>query len=86
MTGSMSTVDRIYQLYVKTDIPGEKHITIGVVSQPLGPAIKAKFPEVESFARLADVNHFLFTAGDKRFTHLQGDFVDLDFLQSLAFR
>ena len=36
-------VDRIYQLYVKTDIPGEKHFTIGVVSQPLGPAIKASF-------------------------------------------
>ena len=77
--------DRIYQLYVKTDIPGEKHLTLGVVSQPLGPAIKAKFPEVETFARLQDVSHFLFTAGDKSFTQLKGDFVDPDFLRIFSF-
>jgi putative ABC transport system permease protein len=77
--------DRIYQLYVKTDIPGEKHLTLDIVSQPLGPAIKAKFPEVESFARLIDVNHFLFTAADRSFTQLRGDFVDPDFLKLFSF-
>jgi hypothetical protein len=77
--------DRIYQLYVKTDIPGEKHLTLGVVSQPLGPAVKANFPEVEAFARLQDVSHFLFTAGDKSFTQLKGDFVDPDFLRIFSF-
>src|SRR5579863_1039235 len=77
--------DRIYQVYAMTDIPGQKHSTIGVVSQPLGPAAKARFPEVESFARLADVNHFLFTAGDKSFTNLRGDFVDPDFLRIFSF-
>jgi putative ABC transport system permease protein len=77
--------DRIYKVYAMTDIPGEKHSTIDVVSQPLGPAMKAKFPEVESFARLADVSHFLFTAGDKSFTNLEGDFVDPDFLRMFSF-
>ena len=77
--------DRIYQVYSMTDIPGEKHATIGVVSQPLGPAMKARFPEVKSFARLSDVNHFLFTAGDKSFTNLEGDFVDPDFLHIFSF-
>jgi putative ABC transport system permease protein len=77
--------DRIYKVYAMTDIPGEKHNTIDVVSQPLGPAMKAKFPEVETFARLADVNHFLFTAGDKSFTNLEGDFVDPDFLRIFSF-
>jgi ABC-type antimicrobial peptide transport system permease subunit len=77
--------DRIYQMYAMTDIPGEKHSTIGVVSQPLGPAMKAKFPEVETFTRLIDVDHFLFTAGDKSFTKLRGDFVDPDFLRIFSF-
>ncbi|HXB34774.1 MAG TPA: ABC transporter permease [Puia sp.] len=77
--------DRIYKVYAMTDIPGEKHNTIDVVSQPLGPAMKARFPEVESFARLADVSHFLFTAGDKSFTGLRGDFVDPDFLRIFSF-
>ena len=77
--------DRISQLYVMTDIPGEKHQTLGVVSQPLGPALKAKFPEIESFARVTDVSHFLFTAGNRSFTQLQGDFVDPDFLRVFSF-
>jgi putative ABC transport system permease protein len=77
--------DRIYKVYAMTDIPGEKHNTIDVVSQPLGPAMKARFPEVESFARLADVGHFLFTAGEKSFTGLRGEFVDPDFLRLFSF-
>src|SRR5580658_1318431 len=77
--------DRIYKVYAMTDIPGEKHTAIDVVSQPLGPAMKAKFPEVESFARLADVSHFLFTAGDKSFTGVKGEFVDPDFLRVFSF-
>jgi putative ABC transport system permease protein len=77
--------DRIYQVYGMTDIPGEKHYTIDIVSQPLGPAMKQKFPDVESFSRLIDVNHFLFTAGDKSFTQLRGDFVDPDFLRIFSF-
>src|SRR5580658_4055703 len=47
--------DRIYQVYGMTDIPGEKHQTIDVVSQPLGPAMKKDFPEVETFSRVGDV-------------------------------
>ncbi|HLI93072.1 MAG TPA: ABC transporter permease, partial [Puia sp.] len=77
--------DRIYQVYAMTDIPGEKHTCIGVVSQPLGPAMKARFPDVESFARLTDVDHFLVTTGGKSFTKLKGDFVDPDFLRIFTF-
>jgi putative ABC transport system permease protein len=77
--------DRIYQVYAMTDYPGEKHQTIGVVSQPLGPAMKTRFPEVESVARLGDVDHFLFTAGDKSFTGVKGEFVDPDFLRIFSF-
>ena len=77
--------DRIYQVYAMTDIPGEKHASIGVVSQPLGPAMRARFPEVANVARLADVDHFLFTAGNKSFTRVKGDFVDPDFLRIFSF-
>jgi putative ABC transport system permease protein len=77
--------DRIYKVYAMTDYPGQKHNAIDAVSQPLGPAMKAKFPEVESVARLADVDHFLFRAGDKSFTGVKGEFVDPDFLRIFSF-
>ena len=77
--------DRIYQLYAMTDIPGVKHASIGIVSQPVGLAIRQKLPEVESVARLADVDHFLVTAGNKSFTRLSGEFVDPDFLHIFSF-
>jgi putative ABC transport system permease protein len=77
--------DRIYKLYVKTDIPGEKHLTLDAVSQPLGPAMQRKFPEVEAFSRLSDVSHFLFTVGNKSFTQLRGSFVDPAFLRIFSF-
>jgi putative ABC transport system permease protein len=40
--------DRLYQLYAMTDIPCDKHQTVGQVSQPLGPALQQEFPEVEA--------------------------------------
>jgi putative ABC transport system permease protein len=77
--------DRIYQVYSMTDIPGEKHQTIDVVSQPLGPGMKRDFPEVETFSRVGDVDHFLFTTNGKSFTNIQGAFVDVDFLRVFSF-
>jgi putative ABC transport system permease protein len=77
--------DRIYKLYVMTDIPGQKHMTIDVASQPIGPAMKAKFPEVETFSRMIPITQLLFTAGDKSFTRLKGDFVDPAFLKIFSF-
>ena len=77
--------DRLYKLYIVTDIPGVAPIAIPWVSQPLGPAIKKEFPEVEAFSRVAYTNHFLFTEGDKRFTGVNGAFVDEDFLKMFSF-
>src|SRR5882757_1700766 len=77
--------DRIYQLYSMTDIPGEKHATIGVVSQPLGPALQREVPEVEAVTRVRDVSSFLFTVNGKSFTGVQGEFVDPAFLGIFTF-
>ena len=77
--------DRIYQVYALTDLPNEKHHEIGVVSQPLGPAMKQDFPEVEAFTRVKNVDHFLFTANGKSFTKLSGRFVDPAFLSMFSF-
>ena len=77
--------DRIYQLYSMTDIPGEKHSTIGVVSQPLGPALQSEVPEVGAVTRVRDVSSFLFTANGKSFTGTQGEFVDPAFLDIFTF-
>jgi putative ABC transport system permease protein len=77
--------DRIYQIYSMTDIPGEKHSTIGVVSQPLGPALLQEVPEVESVTRVRDISSFLFTANNKSFTGVKGEFVDPAFLDIFSF-
>ena len=77
--------DRLYQLYVMTDIPGEKHLTLGQVSQPMGPTLQREFPEVEAFSRVADVDNFLFTAGGRSFTGIQGNIVDPAFLKLFSF-
>lgn len=77
--------DRLYEAY------GLAHLTDGSVApitateQPLGPALKQGFPEVENTARLAPVNNFLLTANDKGFTQLEGQFADPSFLELFDF-
>jgi putative ABC transport system permease protein len=77
--------DRLYQVYSMTEIPGEKHATIPWVSQPLGPALKEEFPEVEAFSRVQYVDHFLLSAGDKSFSKVGGRIVDPAFLSMFSF-
>ncbi len=77
--------DRLYQVYGMTDLPNEKHSEISVVSQPLGPAMKQDFPEVEAFTRVKYIDHFLFTVNGKSFTKIGGRFVDPAFLEMFSF-
>jgi putative ABC transport system permease protein len=77
--------DRLYQLYVMTDIPNEKHQTVGEVSQPLGPAVQREFPEVEAYSRVLDVNDWLFTVDGRSFTQIRGAIVDSGFLRLFSF-
>src|ERR1700744_4250996 len=73
--------DRLYQLYVMTDIPGEKHLTLGQVSQPMGPTLQREFPEVEAYSRVLDVNDWLLTVGGRSFSQVPGAIVDSGFLK-----
>src|SRR5688572_28411916 len=59
--------DRLYEVYGLTTMEG-KLSTINQTEQPLAPALKEDFPDVEAASRFGDVNSFLFTAGDKRLT------------------
>jgi putative ABC transport system permease protein len=77
--------DRLYRIYSMTEIPGEKHATIDQVSQPLGPALQQEFPEVEAFSRVANVDGFLFTAGGRSFTGVEGSVVDTAFFRLFSF-
>jgi putative ABC transport system permease protein len=77
--------DRIYQVYGLTDdAEGESH-AIPVTSQPLGPALKKDYPEVEAVARVKGINSFLITANDKSITGIEGNIVDSSFLQVFSF-
>jgi putative ABC transport system permease protein len=77
--------DRLYQLYVMTDIPGEKHQTVGQVSQPLGPALQQEFPEVEAYSRFLDVDDWLLTVDNRSFTRIRGGIVDSGFFRLFSF-
>src|SRR5882724_10254289 len=76
--------DRLYEVYGLTTMEG-KLSTINQTSQPLGPALKKDFPEVEVSSRFATVNSFLFTAGNNHLTGIEGAFVDPSFMQAFSF-
>jgi putative ABC transport system permease protein len=77
--------DRISQIWVMTDIPGLKHNQIPVTSKPVGPALKAEFPEVEESTRRINVSRFLLRAKEKSFSGVSGAFVDASFLGMFSF-
>lgn len=76
--------DRLYEVYGLTTMEG-KLSTINQTGQPLAPALKQDLPEVEAATRFAGVNSFLFTAGDKRLTGIEGGFADPSFLEMFSF-
>jgi len=76
--------DNLYQVYGLGEANG-KFVAINVTSQPLGPALKQNYPEVAAETRVLDVNSFLFTANNKSFTNINGDFADASFLQMFSF-
>lgn len=76
--------DRLYEVYGLTTVDKQLY-AINQTEQPLGPALKREFPEVESTTRLAYTNGFLLTAGDKRFTGIKGSFADPAFFSMFSF-
>ena len=74
----------LYEVYGLTTTDGKLR-AIDMTSQPLGPALKQDFPEVASITRYAEMNGFLFTAGEKRLTGVSGAFVDDSFLEMFNF-
>jgi putative ABC transport system permease protein len=77
--------DRLYEVYGLSAGTDGKSVAIPATSQPLATAIKQDYPEVEAITRVKDINSFLFTANDKSFTGISGNFVDPSFLQMFSF-
>ncbi|MGC4038443.1 MAG: ABC transporter permease [Chitinophagaceae bacterium] len=77
--------DNLYQVYGLSDNTDGHAVSIDVTSQPLGPALIQEYPEVKLAARVQPVHSFLFTAGNKRFTNIKGEFTDASFLTMFSF-
>lgn len=77
--------ERLFEVYGLTGNADGKPVAIPVVSQPLGPALKQNYPEVEAMSRVKDIDHFLFSTNDKSFTGIKGSIVDPSFLQMFDF-
>jgi len=71
--------DNLYQVYGLGSNADGKAVAIDETSQPMAPALKQNYPEVEAATRLADVSSFLLTANNKSFTNIKGDFADASF-------
>lgn len=76
--------DRLYEVYGLTTYEG-KLGAINQTSQPLAPALKQGFPEVQAASRFANVNSFLLTADNKPINGIEGGFVDASFFQMFSF-
>ncbi|SEW53045.1 ABC transporter permease [Chitinophaga arvensicola] len=76
--------DRLYEAYGLAKIEGHLQ-AINETSQPLGPAMKAEFPEVENTTRFIPLGGVLFTAGNTQLSGLQGGVVDPAFLEMFRF-
>ena len=76
--------DNLYQVYGLGSTDGHA-ATIGVTSEPMAPFLKQNYAEVEAATRVSDVSNFLFTANNKSFTNIKGDFADPSFLNMFSF-
>jgi putative ABC transport system permease protein len=77
--------NNLYEVYGLTNNAEGHSVAIPVVSQPLGPALKENYPEIEAATRVKDIDQFLFTVNDKKFTSIKASFVDPSFLHMFDF-
>ncbi|HWB27742.1 MAG TPA: ABC transporter permease [Chitinophagaceae bacterium] len=77
--------DNLYEVYILTANTDGHPRAVNATSQPLGPALKQNFPEVEAFTRVWNLNNWLLAANDKSFTATQGCLVDTSFLTMFTF-
>ncbi|MEI3800434.1 MULTISPECIES: ABC transporter permease [unclassified Chitinophaga] len=76
--------DRLYEAYGLSTMNGSL-FAISSTSQPLGPALKQEFPDVENTTRFSSVNSFLITAENKQLTGVEGGFADPAYLEMFDF-
>jgi len=75
-------LDRIYVMFNRDRISGELSAWNNN-PKPMGPALKAEYPEVEDAVRFNNIT-FLLTAGEKKFNN-RGAFVDDGFLSLFSY-
>lgn len=76
--------DRLYMAGSHLKLDGELN-TMLITPKPLGPALKAEFPEVADISRYSDMGNILMTVGDRKLKG-RGVFVDSAFLQMFDLR
>lgn len=76
--------DRLFEVYGLATVNGDQ-TAINQTEQPLAPALKKDFGEVENAARFVEASSFLLTAGEKHFTDINGGFVDPSFFDMFSF-
>jgi putative ABC transport system permease protein len=77
--------NNLYEVYALASNTDGHSTAINQTSQPLGPALKQTYPEVQAATRVSERNGFLLTAVNKSFTGIKGSFVDPSFLEMFSF-
>ena len=76
--------DRIYQAGMR-GVVGGQFMEIGNTSMPMGPAMKADFPEVEEFVRVKAIGRVLFSLPDRQFYENNVFWADSSFFSVFSF-
>lgn len=76
--------DRVFRVtYEEIDTPAMRHLP--TISPPMGPALAAEYPEIETFLRLRDSDRHLLAVGEKQFYESQFLYADSTFFELFTF-
>ncbi|QEC65967.1 FtsX-like permease family protein [Panacibacter ginsenosidivorans] len=77
--------DNLYEVYVLTSNTDGHPGAVDATSQPLGPALKKSYPEIDAFTRVWELRDWLLSTNDKSLLSMQGFIVDSSFLKMFNF-
>ncbi|HVX26723.1 MAG TPA: ABC transporter permease [Parafilimonas sp.] len=77
--------NNLYEVYGLSNNANGHPNAINSTSQPLGPALKQNYAEIDAFTRVWNLNNWLLSANDKSLISPKGYIVDSAFLRMFSF-
>ncbi|HVT86291.1 MAG TPA: ABC transporter permease [Chitinophagaceae bacterium] len=75
----------LYEVYALTNNKDGHPGAVNATSEPLGPALKQNYPEIDAFTRVWNLDNWLLSANKKSIISPKGFMVDSSFLEMFSF-